>query len=249
MQMTVAKKIKQTISEFPDDFTFTASDFDFDVSQREAASRALQRMAQRGEISKLSTGRYYKPRQSVFGPLKPSPSQIAKDFLVRDGKTVGYLTGAAAFSRFSLTTQISSRIQIGTNTYRQPLRRGGHDISFIVQPNMITETNTGLLMLLDCLRFIRDIPGTTAADACRRMMHVIRELPENDRQDMVRYALGYTPYVRALAGAILESIGCGRELTEPLRQSLSGVSKYRLPIPEEVLPTKTNWRIYEPARK
>lgn len=247
--MAIAKKIKQTISEFPDDYAFTVSDFDFDVSQREAAARALQRMAERGEISKLSNGRYYKPRQSVFGPLKPSPSQIVKDFLVRDGKTIGYLTGAAAFSRFALTTQISSRIQIGTNTYRQPLRRGGHDISFVVQPNEITDCNIEHLMILDCLRFIREIPGTTATEACRRMMFVIGKLPDGDKRNMVRYALGYTPYVRALAGAILESLGCGRELTEPLRQSLSGVSKYRLPIPEDVLPAKKEWRIYEPARK
>ena len=56
--MTVSKKIKQAISEFPDDFVFAVSDLDCDVSQREAAARALQRMAENGEISKLSNGKY-----------------------------------------------------------------------------------------------------------------------------------------------------------------------------------------------
>ena len=30
--------------------------------------------------------------------------------------------------------------------------------------------------------------------------------------------------------------------------SLNGVSSYKLPISSNVLPTKDNWRIYEPAR-
>lgn len=113
--MTVSKKVKQTISEFPDDFVFAVSDLDCDVSQREAAARTLQRMAENGEISKLSNGKYYKPRLTVFGKLKPSPSQVAKEFLVKNGRMIGYLTWAAAFSQYSLTTQISSGIQIGTN--------------------------------------------------------------------------------------------------------------------------------------
>lgn len=117
--MTVSKKIKQAISEFPDDFVFAVSDLDCDVSQREAAARALQRMAENGEISKLSNGKYYKPRVTVFGNLKPSPAQVAKEFLVKDGQVIGYLTGATAFSQYSLTTQISSGIQIGTNYYNR----------------------------------------------------------------------------------------------------------------------------------
>ena len=55
MSMTVSKKIKQAISEFPDDFVFAVSDLDCDVSQREAAARALQRMAETGEIHDCRT--------------------------------------------------------------------------------------------------------------------------------------------------------------------------------------------------
>ena len=44
------KEIKQMVSDFPDDFVFVASDLDCEISQRDAAARALQRMAERGEI-------------------------------------------------------------------------------------------------------------------------------------------------------------------------------------------------------
>lgn len=74
------------VSDFPDDFVFVASDLDCDISQRNAAARALQRMAERGEISKLSNGKYFKPRITMFGELKPSPAQIAKEYLVDNQK-------------------------------------------------------------------------------------------------------------------------------------------------------------------
>lgn len=247
--MTVSKKIKQAISEFPDDFVFAVSDFDCDVSQREAAARALQRMAENGEISKLSNGKYYKPRVTVFGNLKPSPAQVAKEFLVKDGQVIGYLTGTTAFSQYSLTTQISSGIQIGTNYYRRPLKRGSYNISFVLQPNDIKEDAIDLFRLLDCLKFIKEIPGTTPNEACKRIICIISELDDSEKKKIAEYALNYAPSVKALLGAIMEYLGCGDSIVEPLRQSLNGISKYRIPITNAVLPNKLKWRIYEPARK
>ena len=248
MEMTTAKKIKQMVSDFPDDFVFVASDLNSDISQRDMAARALQRMAKRGEISKLSNGKYFKPRITMFGALKPSPAQIAKEYLVKDGRTIGYLTGGAAFSQYSLTTQISSEIQIGTNQYRRPLKRGNYRISFVLQPNSIPEAEIDLLRLLDCIRFIKEIPGTTPNEACKRIMLIVGGLDEEQQLKLAQYALRYTPYVRALLGAIMENTGASEIITEPLRQSLNGISKYRLPIKGDTLPNKINWRIYEPSR-
>lgn len=249
MPMTVSKKIKQDVSKFPDDFVFAVSDLDCDVSQRAAAARALQRMAENGEISKLSNGKYYKPRITVFGNLRPSPAQVAKEFLVKDGRVIGYLTGAIAFSQYSLTTQISSGIQIGTNCYRRPLKRGNYNISFVLQPNKITEDAIDLFRLLDCLKFIKKIPGTSPNEACKRIICIIKGLDDNEKKKMAEYALNYAPSVKALLGAIMEHLGCGDSIVEPLRQSLNGISRYRIPITDTILPNKTKWRIYEPARR
>ncbi len=245
--MTTAKKIKQLVSGFPDDFVFVAADLACGVSQREAAARALQRMAERGEISKLSNGKYFKPRKTIFGVLNPSPAQIAKEFLIKDGKRIGYLTGGAAFSQFSLTTQILSEIRIGTNRYHRPLKRGLITISFVLQANPIAESDVDLLCLLDCIRFIKDIPATTPDEACKRIISIVSELNRSKQRKLVEYALKYTPFVRALLGAIVEYLACPYSLTQSLRTSLNGVSKYYLPISESVLPNKLNWRIHEPS--
>ena len=117
--------------------------------------------------------------ENNFWELAPSPSQIAKEYLVKNGRVIGYMTGGSAFSQYSLTTQISSDILIGTNYYRRPIQRGPYKISFVYQPNEINEDNIELLKLLDCLKYIKDIPGTTANEACKRLIFVIKDLTEN----------------------------------------------------------------------
>ena len=246
--MNIARQIRERIAAMPEGFVFTASAISCDATRRGAAARALQRMAKKGELSKLTNGRYYKPRQSAFGALKPSPAQLINEYLVKDGDVIGYLTGPDAFSQYSLTTQISSDIQIGTNYYRRPIRRANYIITFLYQPNEIKEDRIEIFKILDCLKLIKNIPGTSANDACRRMICVIKDLSDEIKRKLVECAVRYRPSVRALLGAILEYIECGKELTEPLLQSLSGVSKYLIPISESILPTKLNWKIYEPTR-
>lgn len=247
--MTVSKIIRNRILDFPTDFVFCVSDFQLDAKQKQAAVRALQRMVEQGELRKMSKGKYYKPRQTVFGELKPSPSQIAKDLLSDGEKITGYLTCNSIFSTFGLTTQISSKIEIGTNHYRHPLVRDGYNISFIVQRNRITSDTIPVLRILDCIRYIRDIPATTPDEAGSRIIELVRELDEPTKSLMVECALNYQPYVRALTGAVLEIIEGETQNVIKLFNSLSGISRYHLPISDGILPNKLKWRIYEPSRK
>lgn len=247
--MNVAKEIKKKIAGFPDDYVFTASDFDFEPQNQAAVVKSLNRMAKSGEISKLAKGKFYKPRKTQFGVLKPSAYQIAKDFIERDGKIIGYITGYSVYNALGLTTQISSYIQIGVNKYRQSVKREDYTISFVVQPNTITKKNIEILRILDAIRFIREIPATPPNDACLRLKEIIKSLDVEQKQLFVKCALKYTNYVRALCGAMLEDIGCEYDLLMILRKSLNGVTEYKLPISDDVLPTKRNWRIYESARK
>jgi predicted transcriptional regulator of viral defense system len=181
--------------------------------------------------------------------LKPSAYQIAKDYIERDGKLIGYITGYSAYNALGLTTQISSYIQIGTNKSRRAVKRDKYTISFIMQQNTITKKNIEILRILDAVRFIREIPATTPNEACIRLKEIIKDLNDEQKEMLVKCSLKYTNYVRALCGAILEDIGYDGNSLDSIRKSLNGVTNYHLPISESVLPNKQNWRIYEPARK
>ena len=86
--MNITKEIRKRISNFADDYVFTASDFDFGTDNQAAVVKALNRMAKSGEITKLSKGKFYKPRKTQFGELRPSAYQIAKDYIEKDGKKI-----------------------------------------------------------------------------------------------------------------------------------------------------------------
>lgn len=247
--MNISKEIRKKIVIFPDDYVFRASDFEMESQNQSAVVKALNRMAATGEISKLSKGKFYKPRKTQFGELKPSAYQIAKDYIERDGKLIGYITGYSAYNALGLTTQISSYIQIGTNKSRRAVKRDKYTISFIMQQNTITKKNIEILRILDAVRFIREIPATTPNEACIRLKEIIKDLNDEQKEMLVKCSLKYTNYVRALCGAILEDIGYDGNSLDSIRKSLNGVTNYHLPISESVLPNKQNWRIYEPARK
>lgn len=70
-------------------------------------------MSGSGLIAKWSKGKFYKPRQTVFGRLEPAQEEVIRDLLERNGETIGYLTGLSIYNRLGLTTQISNVIQIG----------------------------------------------------------------------------------------------------------------------------------------
>lgn len=247
--MNISKEIRKKIVIFPDDYVFKASDFEMESQNQSAVVKALNRMATSGEISKLSKGKFYKPRKTQFGELKPSAYQIAKDYIERNGKLIGYITGYSAYNALGLTTQISSYIQIGTNKSRRAVKRDKYTISFIMQQNTITKKNIEILRILDAIRFIREIPATTPNEACIRLKEIIKDLNDEQKEMLVKCSLKYTNYVRALCGAILEDIGYDGNSLDSIRKSLNGVTNYHLPISESVLPNKQNWRIYEPARK
>lgn len=244
--MIIGEQIKQKIASFPEGMVFTISDFGLDPSNDPALAKALSRMASSGELCKVSKGKYYKPKETLLGKIKPANSEIVKDFLEKEGKIIGYITGPQAFATMGLTSQISSSIVIGTSKYRRPLQRGEYNISFLRQDNPITKDNIELLRILDAIKMFREIPAVTPDSACKTIISIIQALPIEKRRELESLSLSYTSYVRALLGAMFEYIG---EPVSSVRKTLNGVTSYKLPISEYVLPNKSNWNIYEPSRK
>ena len=226
--MVITKQIKQILDITPPGKVLTIADFDVPQERQPALVKALSRLVANGSIRKIAKGRYYKPKQTVFGTLKPSVTEVVKDLLERNGKLVGYMTGTAAFAQLGLTTQITSSITIGSNKYRRPLKRGEYTVSFMVQPNAITQENIPLLLILDALKLLREIPATPPDDCVRGVCRLVA-LAEN-----------YAPYVRALVGAVLDNLGADNY---GLRATLNGVTTYKLPVTAQALPTKSAWNI------
>ncbi len=238
--MVIGEDVKRKISDTPDGVVLTIGDFNVDMQYQGALVKALNRLVVQGTLERLSKGKYYKPRKTIFGTLKPVPEEITKDFLEKNGKLVGYITGNRAFALMGLTTQITSSILIGTNRYRHPLTRGDYAISFLQQHNPITEENIPLLRILDALKFIKEIPASSPDSVVTQLGNIISALSKAEQKRLTELAENYTAYVRSLLGAILEKNGLDAGM---LHKGLNGTTNYKLPISELALPNKKNWNI------
>lgn len=128
-KMVISREIQDKLAATPQGVVLSVNDFGIAPEYQPALVKALNRMVSNGLLCKVSKGKFYKPKETLFGTLKPSVSEIVKDFLTKDGRTIGYISGTAAFAQMGITTQISSAIIVGTNKYRRLLKRGEYSVS------------------------------------------------------------------------------------------------------------------------
>lgn len=240
--MAITREVQKLVENFEPDYVFTYQDLNLPTEWSESVIKMLNRLVSKGVISKISKGRFYKPKRSVFGTLQPKQEEIVKDLLEKDGEVIGYMTGYSVFNRLGLTTQVPNIIQIGSNVRKNKKQRGLFTISFILQTNPITKENIPLLQLLDAIRFIKEVPDATISQSCRRMIAIIRELNEKETDKLLILAEKYPPMVRAILGAMIENI-YGANKVLPLWNTLNPLTSYKIGIDEQVLPEIKKWRI------
>ena len=59
---------------------------------------------------------------------------------------------------------------------------------------------------------------------------------------MAQYAIKYTPRTRALLGAVLKELGLW-EQSFKLKETLNPMTKYKVGISKDILPSKEYWNI------
>ena len=242
MTESITETVKKQIENMAYGYVFTASDFPIDVTKQKSVNKVLENLTKAGIIRRLSKGRYYKTKTTEFGELSPDSYQIVKDLLTENGKQIGYITGYQIFNELGLTTQVSAILQIGTIKDKKSMKRNYYRIKFVKQWNTITKENIPLLQLLDCLRFFKNIPDTMPKDSCRKLLYLLSELSENQKNKIKKLALQYTPQAIALLGAMLEALNPNEDV-EILKNTLNFQTFYKLSIPQGILPTQKKWNI------
>ncbi|NCC99691.1 MAG: hypothetical protein EOL95_08355 [Bacteroidia bacterium] len=102
--MKIAELVANTIDRLPSDYVFTCADFNVEAKQKNTVVKALNTLATAGKITKLSKGKFYKPRRTQFGELKPSAYQIAKDFIEQNGKIKEIVRGLSVEQQTAFAT-------------------------------------------------------------------------------------------------------------------------------------------------
>lgn len=240
--MNIAKKIEEKINDFVSGNTFTYKDLDIKKEEYPAAAKTIERLIKKEIIKRISTGVFYKPKQSVFGELKPDEEKIITPYLFKNGKRIAYITGLLLYNKMGLTTQIPKNISIASNKKRIYISKGNIKASAVRSYVNVTDDNYKLLELLDAIKDLKKIPDLDKKSTIRILQTEILELNNKQKNELIKIALEYPPRVRAFLGALLENIDNNINV-KILNESLNPLSEYKLGITKDILPTVDKWNI------
>ena len=240
--MKISEKISNRIARIPLGTTFKYQQLGILNSEYGAAAKAIERLIAKKIIKRISTGVFYKPRQTAFGELAPGEEEQLRPYLFIGKKRIAYITGTALYNRMGLTTQVPKNIQVASKVKEIRTQVGNRTVRRVKSYIDITNKNYRLLEILDALKDFKQIPDMDKKTAVKQILALLLSLNRKAHVQLIRYALKYPPRTRAFLGALLESITQDTDLT-PLEQSLNPLTNYVLGIPSELLPTAQKWNI------
>ncbi|MGQ0829198.1 MAG: DUF6088 family protein [Bacteroidota bacterium] len=240
--MNIAATINKQIEIIEPGKLFSYRDFKLPDDRMVAIANTLSRLASKGIIKRFKKGKYFKPKQGMFGEMSLSQSQILESLLKENGNRVGYITGTMAYNQMYLTTQIPNEYVIATYEQRRPIQNGGFKARFVKAYSEITENNIYLLQLLDAIKDIQVIPATGANTALKLIKGKLKTLPLSEQKKLTELALNYPPATKALLGAMFELMR-NKSAADKLYKTLNPLSKYKIGIEGELLSNKNKWKI------
>jgi hypothetical protein len=240
--MNLSAAIASRIEALPEDTTFRYDALDIPKTQYTTAAKVLERLQTRGVIKKLSKGIFYKPRNTVFGELKPGSGEVIKDYLFENGTRVAYLTGTYLYNQMGLTTQVPNVWRIASYNKRIFVKRGNLKATPVKSYAPITDENYSLLGFLDALKDWNTIPDLNPQQGIKRLLTLIKEFSQDQWKTLINYAILYPPRVAAFLGAMMEYAELSIDLHQ-LKERLNPLTTYKLIRVSMNLPTAFNWQI------
>jgi len=240
--MKIIRKIEDKINNIENGEIFTYKDLDIRKEEYPAASKSIERLIKKEKIKRISTGVFYKPKQTVFGELKPDEEKIITPYLFKNRRRIAYITGLLLYNKMGLTTQIPREISIASNKKRIYISKGNIKAKAVKSYIDVTDENYKLLELLDALKDFKKIPDLNKKSAISILADKISSLNNKQKKELIEIALEYPPRVRAFLGALLENIDKNIS-TKSLDDSLNPLSEYELGLTKDILPTVEKWKL------
>ena len=240
--MNISRYIKTQITKGTDGQIWSYKDFsDLPLT---TVAKVFSRLAKTGLLIRASKGIYYKPKKTILGIASADPVQVATMVLNKKKKAQVFAGGWSVFYNARLTTQVpaSATTTIISSTPHRKLKIGSNDVRVIYR-NLAHMKNANPLdfALVQSLRDIKKVPDASAQDTVLKIQQMLKL--DKDRLDrIISYAQHEPPRVRALAGALAQSLKHSSHQLDKLRKSLNPLTKYKLGI-AQVLPTASNWNI------
>lgn len=169
----------------------------------EAVKKALQRLANSGELDRVATGIYVRPViDSVIGKVSPSIEDIAKAIAKRDKARI-VPTGVYALNRLGLSTQVPMNVVFLTDGSARKIKIGKRSILFKkASPKNVATVGeiSGL-----AIQALKEIGKEKVLD--KEIKH-IQELLKKEKPTRLEHDIRLAPaWIREIMKPVLKSIG------------------------------------------
>ncbi len=199
-----------------------------------AVSQALSRLSREGVLQRVRKGVYHKPEQTVVGPSRPRESAVV--FKVLGGRARP--TGPTAANVLGFSTQTSPVAVYAVSAANKPSRLEGARV-IPRRPELPRSLGAEDAAILEILRDRGRWAELSPEETVARMQKLLRE--EGRYERLARAAEKEPPRVRAMLGALGETIGAPEAVLRRLRQSLNPLSKFEFGV-FRVLPNAKEWQ-------
>lgn len=195
---------------------FTFRDLSFETEKTANVAVLLSEQSRKGVLVRVEKGAYYRPKKSVLG-LGKLPVYQDEQFRYLTEKLNGYITGAYVYNKMGLTEQVATTITIATPNPVRRFRFKNLDIECVKAYCMDypDESLVPYLRLLDAIKDMKRIPGTTGQDIYNRVKsQYFNGYSLLELEKIVSLAKSYPPRVRKVVADILGDIRQTVLLTE-----------------------------------
>ena len=198
--------IVRQIELTPEGKIFSFADLDFPMSKFANVAVTLSELTKIGKVVRVKKGIYYRPKQSSLGlGALPVYQDEQLNYLTR--KLNGYLTGSYIYNKMSLTEHVSSVITIAVHQPVRAFRFKKLSVkcvkAYVDTPD--DENTLHLIRILDAIKDLKYIPGTTPQQAYDRIstLHISLLSPAS-LEKTVSLATTYPPRVRKILSDMLD---------------------------------------------
>ena len=239
--MTIAATVEKSVLQFKPEQIFTYGDIPEYRNACEAVVKAMSRLVAAKKLAKAGKGQFYIPRQGILGPVLLGDAERLETLMYKDGRQIGYVTGAALFNKLGLSTQQPKTIEVASLASRQKKDFGTIRVR-LVPTTAPVENNVPLLELLDALKSCKKIPDTPVDEALLLLQEKLNNLVEPDVEKIQQLAMKYYPAAtNAILGTLLVS---NQQCVLPeLKNSLNPSSRYKIGLSPQRWPQAKEWFI------
>ena len=154
MDLSIENQILEKIKKAKKGTLFFGQDFSMQ-GNNDAVRKSLERLLEKGEIERVATGIYTRPKiDPIVGKVPPSIDSIVKAIAKRDKARV-VPTGIAALNKLGLSTQVPMKFVYLTNGSSRNIKIDGRSILFKrTSPKNVATIGEISILVIQALRVI-----------------------------------------------------------------------------------------------